>query len=423
VRAKLPPGTACLVDENGTTVPVQERDGEHSFIATAVPPFGARHYRAVKRAPEGARRATPSVKEDDLFYEVDTATARVKLNKRSGVIASYYDKRLKKEFVAHGVPKPISHVPVMRSELALNVFQVIDESPNGMTAWHIHDVLKEENLLGNAKVQLVDAGQVFVRFRVTHSFRSSRVVEAVTCYMEYPRVDFDLRVRWQELGNASVGVPQLKLSFAGALRRPRVFSEGPFSVVDRPCDGTEYPTQKWVGVDGEEMGFRILNDSRYGYDALGGRVRMTLVRSGYSPDPDPDRGTHRVRLAFEPCKPGVSPADGVRAGMAFNRGLVPVTAKPAPSAATPYLAVEGAPSVVCSSLKQAEDSRGVLVRLFETCGKRCRARIRFRGRVRSVKIVNFLENPVGEAKIQSGSREVAVSFRPHEVKTLLVSCF
>ena len=421
VRTRLPAGTSCLVDDHGTPAPVQEYDGEHVFIAAAVPSFGARCYRVMKRLPRGTQWPTLPVNEDDRFFHVDSATARLSVSKLSGVIASYYDKRLQREFVAYGVPKPASHVFVTRSDLALNVFQIIDESPNPMSAWHIHDILKEESLLNNARVRLVDSGPVFARFRITHSFRQSQIVEELICYMDYARTDLDLRVRWREKGDKSNGVPQLKVAFAVALRRPRVFSEGPFSVVERPCDGVEYPTQKWVGLTGEDMGFRILNDSKYGYDALGGRLRVTLVRNAYSPDPESDNGTHHVRLAFEPCKPSESPGRGVRSGMAFNRRLVAAMAKPTDDMATSYLAVEGAPSVVCSCLKQAENSRGILVRLYETCGKRCRARIRFRSRIRSVTEVNFLENPIGSGKIRPQSRELTTSFRPYQVKTLLVA--
>jgi len=71
-------------------------------------------------------------------------------------------------------------------------------------------------------------------------------------------------------------------------------------------------------------------------------------------------------------------------------------------------------------LRQAENGRGVLVRLYETCGKRCRARIRFRSPIRSASEVNFLENPIGSGKTRPKSRELTTSFRPYQVKTLLV---
>lgn len=420
VRTRLPEGTVCLVADDGTPVPVQEHDGEHVFIAAAVPSFGARSYQAMKRAPRDAQWPALPVEEDGGFFHVDSATARLSVNKRSGVIASYYDKRLQRELVGYGLPRPMSYAGATRSDLALNVFQIIDESPNGMTAWDIHDILKEESLLNNAKVRLVDAGPVFARFRVTHSFRQSRIVEDVICYMDYPRADFNLRIRWREKGDNVNGVPQLKVAFAGALRGPRIFSEGPFSVVERPCDGLEYPTQKWVGACGQDMGFRILNDSKYGYDALGGRLRVTLLRNSYSPDPESDNGTHHVRLAFEPCKPNESPANGVRSGMAFNRPLVVAPGKPADEALASYVAVAGAPSVVCSCLRKAEKSEGVLIRLYETCGKKCRARVRLRDKVRSATLVNFLESPIGAAAVPLRSGELTTSFRPYEVKTLLV---
>ena len=66
----------------------------------------------------------------------------------------------------------------------------------------------------------------------------------------------------------------------------RVRSEGPFCITERPADGQEQPTQKWVDASGKPFGFTLYNDGRYAYDALGSRVRITLLRNAYYPDPE-----------------------------------------------------------------------------------------------------------------------------------------
>ena len=189
-------------------------------------------------------------------------------------------------------------------------------------------------------------------------------------------------------------------------------------LLGRAADGIEYSTQKFCDLSGDEFGFSLYNDSKYGYDALGGRLRMTLLRSSYAPDPDPDSGRHRVRFAFAPHG-GRSNAELVRAGMAYNRRPIAATTKARVRPAPPAMAIKGG-SVVCTSLRLAEGREGLVMRLFETDGKRCRARLRVDSGTTAAIPVNLLERPVGRPlKIANGT--VGLNFRPHEVKTLLLT--
>ena len=301
----------------------------------------------------------------------------------------------------------------------MNVFQVIDESPNGMSAWLIHNVRREENLVGGAEVSLAETGSVFARFRIVHKFRASRIEEDVLYYQDSPRVDFRIRLDWRERGSPQDGVPQLKVSFAGALAAPRVRTEGPFSVAERVADGQEQPTQKWVDVEGEGGGFAIYNDARYGYDALGGRVRVTLVRNGYGPDPEPDNGIHEVALAFEPHAECLPAAELIRRGMAFNRPPLAVLSRDPVSRVRPTIALEGSDSVVCTALRRAEHSDELLVRLFEAGGKRATVSLRCAHRVRAAREVNFLENTVG-GRVKPAGSTIRTTLRPYEVKTIAI---
>ena len=426
VRTKLPRGTVALADETGAITPVQKLDTEHAFIAQEVPAFSYRHFRILTTVPRGTDLADVPVTlltehATGGYYQVDTATASLKISRDSGAIASYFDKRLARDLIAFGAARHIGHdvgTPSSRAELALNVFQLVFEAPNPMSAWLINDILREEYLLRNARVTLVETGPVFARFHVTHRFYSSRIDEEILVYKDFPRVDFDAEIDWQEKGSADTAIPQLKISFATGMTAARVRSEGPFLVSERAADGIEYSTQKFCDLSGDEFGFALYNDSKYGYDALGGRLRMTLLRSSYAPDPDPDSGRHRVRFAFAPHG-GKSNAELVRAGMAYNRRPIAATTKarvrPAPSA----MVIKGG-SVVCTSLRLAESQEGLVMRLFETDGKRCRARLRVDTGTTAAIPVNLLERPVGKPlKIANGT--VSLNFRPHEVKTMLLT--
>ena len=419
VRVALPRDTVCLEDSEGRICPVQPLGQDHMFVAKGVPAFGSKVYRLRKRAPGGGLPAPVRVEEDrrHRYYNVETSSALVRLGRDSGVIGQYFDKRLERELVAYGFPIPLSHTAVTHSEMALNVFQVSDEAPNPMTAWHIDNILRTENLLRGAEVTLEAAGPVFAMFRVVHAFRASRIEEDMVFYRDVPRVDFEARIDWRERGNAENGVPQLKVGFGTDMAAARCRTEGPFVVREIPANGMEKPTQKWADLSGDGFGFTMLNDSKYGMDALGGRLRLTLLRNAYSPDPETDNGHHTVRFAFAPHDGTRRSGDLVRAGMEYNRELVAVLSnRPGNPVAAP-LVVRRAPDIVCTALRRAEFSDEILVRLFNAGDRGCTARVRWERGLRRARAVNFLENPTGDP-IKVAGDEMTLGFRPFEVKTI-----
>jgi alpha-mannosidase len=411
----LPAGSAALADADGRILPVQPLDGRFVVLIDRLPAFTRRSYRILDRLPADFAAPAVAVVEQGEEFRIDTRLAAIRLHRGSGAIGSYVDKGLCQEFVAYGVDKTLTHVPCTRRDLALNVFQIIDESPNTMSAWLINDILKEESLLRGATVTLVETGPVFARFRVRHAFRASTISEDVIIYQDFPRIDCIADIDWRERGDDTVGVPQLKVSFGSGLRAARLRCEGPFTVVERDADGTDQPTQKWADLSGDEAGFALLNDSKYGVDALGGRLRLTLLRNPYNPDRETDNGRHLVRFAFLPHGPGLPAAELVRAGMAFNRP--PVAACSGGADEDAFLDLAGAPDVVCTALRRAEHSDRLLVRLFETAGRPARLTVGLAGGITAAEEVDFSEQPTGGAVGLAGSR-ATVDLRPFEVKTL-----
>ena len=300
----------------------------------------------------------------------------------------------------------------------MNVFQVLDESPNDMSAWLINDIVRQETLLRGAKVDLVETGPVFARFRVTHRVRSSKIEEDVVYYNDLSRVDFEAVIDWRERGGPDVGVPQLSVSFAGNHSRATARFEGPFCITERAAAGQEQPTQKWVDNSGRESGFTIYNDSRYGCNVLGSRTRMTLLRNAYGPDEESDNGMHTVRFAFEPHGPRVPASELVRRGMLYNRAPLTAVTRSGRARLPAGLQLTGATSVICTCLRRAEHSQGLILRFWEADGKKARIRFRLGKGITSAREVNLLENPVRTCRPTGGA--VRASFRPYEVKTFLL---
>ncbi|MBN1512484.1 MAG: hypothetical protein JXB13_10750, partial [Phycisphaerae bacterium] len=185
----------------------------------------------------------------------------------------------------------------------------------------------------------------------------------------------------------------------------------------------EQPTQKFADLTGEHFGFTILNNGRYGCDALGGRLRVTLLRNPNIPDRETDNGRHRIKLAFVPHGPDVSNDQLVRQGIVFNRpALSTVVSRARPTGTgESNVSIAGSSSVICTALRRAEHSDGYILRLFETSGLRRRVTVSVGRGLRKAQPVNFLERPMGgPCRVSRG--KVTLTFRPYEVKSLLLSC-
>jgi alpha-mannosidase len=85
----------------------------------------------------------------------------------------------------------------------------------------------------------------------------------------------------------------------------------------------------------------------------------------------------------------------------------------------PWASVEEAPGLVLDTIKLAEDSDALVLRLYEAHGGRGRGRVRlglpFAGARRS----NLLEDDLGPAEVDGDA--VLVDFRPWQIVTLLVT--
>lgn len=414
---KTHPQPPLLVGPEGRATPGQWRGDELWFVARQVPPLGYTVYHLREGSLEAG--ASPlTVREQERVWEVETPSFRVRVGKASGILHGLFDKRVGRELVGYGEPKWGTYVGATRSELAMNVFQFCQEPPHGMTAWLIDSIQSERNLLSAATVTLAEAGPVRVVLHVEHALRSSRISQDVIFYRDLDRIDFPTVVDWQEVGTPQTGVPLLKVAFTARLNRAEATYEVPYGAVSRPADGQEVPALRWADVSEEGYGFSLLNDCKYGYDALGSRLRLTLIRCAYDPDRISDQGEHRFSYSLIPHSGTWREAHIVAQAIGFNQPLLAqVTEAHAGEATTQAgFSVNGLSSVVLSSLKASEEGSGWIVRLYESAGRAGTVTLSGPGPFTSAEAVNLLEETQAALPVQGGV--VTLAFRPWEIKTL-----
>lgn len=181
----------------------------------------------------------------------------------------------------------------------------------------------------------------------------------------------------------------------------------------------EFCAHRWIHIGEPGFGVAIANDSTYGHDARtrprpgGGRtttVGLSLVHAPLYPDPATDQGEHTLRIAL---RPAATIRDAIETGEALNLPRRVVAA--AGREVDPLFAVESE-TVVAETVVLADDGSGdVLLRCYEACGARGRARIVARFPHAGWRRTDLLGRPVDDV-VTAGDAELGV--RAFEIVTL-----
>ena len=213
----------------------------------------------------------------------------------------------------------------------------------------------------------------------------------------------------------------LKVAFPLAVRAADATYESAFGAVARPTHYStradlaryEVPGHRFADVSEHGFGIALLTDSKYGYSAFGDTLRISLLRAPKAPDPSADMGEHAFAYAIVPHAGGWQDGGVVAEARAFNAPL-----RWGPGVASGSWASVDAPGLVLDTIKLAEDSDALVLRLYEAHGGRGRARIRLALPWTAARRANLLEDDLGAADVDGDA--IVVDYRPWEIVTLIV---
>jgi alpha-mannosidase len=319
-----------------------------------------------------------------------------------GSLVSLYDKAAGRESIEPG-------------KLG-NRFQIFDDQPNNWDAWDVDlfHLEKRAEVAGAKSCRVVERGplRAGVAFEYQLSPNSS-LTQTVSLTALSPRLDFATEVDWHE------DKKFLKVEFPLNVRAMSATYETQFGHLERPTHFNtswdwarfEVVAHRWADLSDADFGVALLNDSKYGYATHGNVMRLSLLRAPGAPDPTADRGHHIFRYALLPHAGAPQGAGVIEEGYRFN---VPLYLFPTDAETTEqsYFQVSN-PSVILDTVKKAEDSDDIVVRLYEARGSRGLARLNTILPVKSAQRVNLLEEEIGPADLTDDG--LTFSFKPFEI--------
>jgi alpha-mannosidase len=386
------------------------------LLLTSTPPLGYQTYFA--RAATKASPVHSPVKAD--AHSLENEFIRLKVDSKSGCMTSLFDKRSGTESLAPaetdtGGPK---------NSTCGNLLQTFVDKPKQWDAWNIDADFEDKHWdLDKAdEVELVESGPLRAIIRVKNHFQNSTFVRDITMYAGVPRVDVTMQVEWHEKHIL------LKVAFPVSAHSDKATFEIPYGSVERPTTRNtpaekaqfEVPAQRWADISDATHGFSLLNDCKYGYDAKGNVLRLSLLRSPEWPDPHADEGPHEFTYSLYPHGGTWRDALTVHRGYEVNYKLVAIPAERHEGSLSPeHSFLQAQPdNVVITAVKKAEDDNSLIVRFYEWAGTEADVKLQLPSGAASAAETNLMEKPIAHLSLQAGA--VVVHTKPYEIKTVKI---
>lgn len=238
------------------------------------------------------------------------------------------------------------------------------------------------------------------------------------------RIDFITEVDWNE------SEKMLRTSFPVTVSANEATCDIQFGNIKRPThrntswDMAKYEicAHKWVDLSQPDYGVALINDCKYGYQVGQNTIDLNLLRSPHNPDPTADRGHHEFTYALYPHTGNFIEGGVVRAGYDLNVPIRTIVAQgkaaSVPGVKASFLWTDSE-NIVIETVKKAEDSNGIIVRMYECHGSETKTKLHFNFAYQSAQIVDLMEHTVESDKFDSKTLELR--FSPYEIHTVLIS--
>ena len=304
-----------------------------------------------------------------------------------------------------------------------NQLQFFRDTPKQYDAWNVDPGTLDQAPESPVKADSVEGTRAdgFPAIRVSYAWQSSKFVQTIS--LKGDLVDVENDIDWHERHIL------LKAAFSLAAAGPFATYEIPYGSIDRPTTRRnswekaqfEVPAMRWADLGDGTHGVSLLNQTKYGYDAVGNKLRLTLLRGPTWPDPEADQGHHHFHYALYPHTGTWQDALTVRHGWEYDYPLTAVvaTAHTGTLPAEHSFASVSPENVVLTAVKKAEDENGLIFRVYEWAGKSATAEFHVPAGATGATVTNLMETAEGSPLTVEGD-QVKVSIHPYEILTIRV---
>ena len=171
---------------------------------------------------------------------------------------------------------------------------------------------------------------------------------------------------------------------------------------------------KWSNLSEYNNGIALLNDCKYGYSTHDNIMGLSLLRSPKAPDDTCDMGNHSFNYSILPHNNDIELV--IKEAYNFNTSLTLIQGKEIKDTEEDLIEFDSK-SIIIESIKKAEKSNSIIIRLYESLGGHFKTQIKFQKSIKKVSICNNLERK-DKYLIFDFNHHLVLKFSPFQIISL-----
>lgn len=331
---------------------------------------------------------------------------RIQLDENCQIV-SLYDKENQRE--------------VVKSGEYFNELQVFEDYPYQFDAWEINHYYKQKMwVIDNvAETEIINEG-ARCGLKITRNYLNSQIVQTIYLYDDIRRIDFETVIDWKEEHQL------LKAAFPVDVHANEAVYDIQFGNITRPTHENttwdkarfEVCAHKWADISDDSYGLSLINDCKYGHSAEGSTLKLSLLKCATYPYANADKGIHTFKYAILPHAGNFKEAETAKIAQLFNKPLMAKTITKQDGILPDSYSLISCrnENILIDTVKKAEDSEEIIVRMYEYFDRRTNAELTFGMNIKQVFLCDMLENNMKELAVYDNV--VNLEFLNFEILTL-----
>ena len=300
-----------------------------------------------------------------------------------------------------------------------NRLAVYEDHPVVYDAWELDNYC---NMSCEFVDKVISVKKLSCGYEIVRQYLQTVITQEITLSNYSSMITFKTKVDWKERHMLLKAVFPLNINTENAV------CDIPFGNIERSTLNNtsweqaqfEVSAHKYVDLCESDYGVALINDCKYGYGIKNNNLSLSLLRAPEYPYANADYGMHEFTYALYPHEKNTYLSDVYKRSLLFNNPLVPIQTK-AHKGEFPreYSFVScDCDRVVIDSIKQSEDKKGYVIRLFERTNSYTLATIKFGFNVEKAYLCNLLEDK--EESICVKDNTLTLTVNPYEIITIYV---
>ena len=323
-------------------------------------------------------------------------------------ITSIYDKRYSRQ--------------VVKDRCLANRIEIFEDLPYQYDNWELSAYYKQKKWC----VDNVDGFEMIndgarAGYKITRKYLNSTITQYIYVYDYSPRIDFETSIDWKQEHVV------MKTAFPLNIHSDKATYETQFGYVERPThentswDAAKFEVcaHKYADISEDDYGVALINNCKYGHNAEGSTLKLTMLKCGTFPYEDADKGNHEFTYSLLPHTGNHKKGGVVQESYMLNRPLMATEAKGSGTLSDTFSFVTcNKENVIIETVKKAENKNAYVIRAYDAYNRRGNVQFKFGFDVKKAYICDLMENKIKDLTVTDNT--VCCDVSNFEIVTIMV---